>query len=123
MTLDRDVTTGFGPETITIGGVNGLVKPDTSYYFSVHHYSGQKTLYESEAKLSISGIPGLYEMKVSTDPVTYASSSGYWRCFSFKTTSTGAVDPGSVDSSRSQVVDAGPDANASHGGWEKELQK
>ncbi|UJR06908.1 hypothetical protein I4U23_011197 [Adineta vaga] len=47
MTLDCDVTTGFGPETITF-----TLQPNLKYVYAVHRYSPEPKLTQSKAKIT-----------------------------------------------------------------------
>ncbi|CAF0992279.1 unnamed protein product [Adineta ricciae] len=47
MTLDCDVTTGFGPETITF-----TFQPNLKYVYAVHRYSPEPKLTQSKAKVT-----------------------------------------------------------------------
>ena len=48
LNLDVDDTTSYGPETITI-----THQQAGTYYYSIHHYSGEKTIAESGAKIQV----------------------------------------------------------------------
>ncbi len=50
--LDVDDTDSFGPETITITKVNGRFVPGR-YRYSVHHYSGELNIPQSQATVKI----------------------------------------------------------------------
>ena len=48
LNLDTDDTDSYGPETITI-----TQQQAGTYYYSIHHYSGDKTIAESGAKIQV----------------------------------------------------------------------
>eukprot|EP01041_Mallomonas_annulata_P008144 gene8144-16737_t len=71
MSLDVDVTTGFGPETITIpplvnrnSNTSTNTSSNKSYWISVHHYSGEQTLSTSNARIKV--LLGVHGSKVKT---------------------------------------------------------
>ena len=81
ITLDIDVQSGFGPETLTL-----LPKSGVTYCVYVHHYSGEGTLASSGATLSVFGIPGLDTILIPSGAcIDYKgnSESGYWHAFKF----------------------------------------
>jgi hypothetical protein len=77
MKLDVDVQNGFGPETITLTLVHGV-----SYYFYVHHFSGEQSFQTSNAVLRVQGIPGISEISVPSGfeaDVAYGDKCGIWQ--------------------------------------------
>ena len=75
--LDVDVTSGFGPETISF-----KILPNISYWFYVHHYSGDGNLSSSQAKITVYGIEGLNQILVPNGfSVNYEVKKMFWDVF------------------------------------------
>lgn len=73
MHLDVDVTSGFGPETVTID-----VQPTSEYLFAVHNYSDDGPIATSAAKLEVYGRSGL----LASFDVPAAGEGRWWDVFS-----------------------------------------
>ena len=58
--LDRDDTSGYGPETITLNSVDN----NATYKYYIYKYSGTGDLKDSDAKMSIVYDGRLYESEV-----------------------------------------------------------
>ena len=95
-TLDLDDTDGYGPETVTIT-INGNLIADGYFIYSVHNFSGEENLTESEAIVRVYAGNSL----IQTYPVPEGKTGNVWRVFSL--TRNGIVSNGifynsSVDS-------------------------
>ena len=72
--LDRDVTSGKGPETFTLNTLGGR-----NYYYYVHDYSGKGTF--SGATVTVTS-PSLGTLIYSSDTTT--GGGRYWNVFAYK---------------------------------------
>ena len=73
MHLDVDVTTGHGPETVTID-----VQPRSHYLFAVHNYSDDGAICESGARIELYDSSGLLE----AFEVPSVGTGRWWKAFS-----------------------------------------
>lgn len=73
-TLDRDITSGFGPETITIYNTDETVSKRYSYY--IYHYSGTSTLANSQAVVTVNYGGQEYVFNVPS-----GDTQRYWKVF------------------------------------------
>lgn len=74
LNLDVDDTSSYGPETITITD-----QQDGIYYYSIHHYSGQKSIAESGAKIEVYNGSDL--KRVFYAPTTGGEGKYVWEVF------------------------------------------
>lgn len=78
--LDVDVTSGCGPETITLRPKIGV-----KYCFFVHHYSSDGLLSTSGAWLKVYGLRGVDVIRIPGEAsVSYESGHGFWDVFAIE---------------------------------------
>ncbi|MGE3509922.1 MAG: hypothetical protein AB7N65_13670, partial [Vicinamibacterales bacterium] len=86
--LDVDDTSGFGPETITIGQVSGAFIPGTYNYY-VHHYSGTGDFSTSGAIVTVFSL-GSQVAQFRASNAT-GTMSRYWSVCALTISAGGAV--------------------------------
>lgn len=69
ISLDRDVTNGYGPETVTITKIDQLPEDVHHLDYIVHHYSGFKNLVKSQASVYLYNKTGCEIYQVPTGPM------------------------------------------------------
>eukprot|EP00297_Palpitomonas_bilix_P003754 CAMPEP_0113882494 /NCGR_PEP_ID=MMETSP0780_2-20120614/8994_1 /TAXON_ID=652834 /ORGANISM="Palpitomonas bilix" /LENGTH=601 /DNA_ID=CAMNT_0000869531 /DNA_START=687 /DNA_END=2492 /DNA_ORIENTATION=- /assembly_acc=CAM_ASM_000599 len=77
--LDKDVTTGFGPETMT----TGCLRPGITYHYFVHNYAGKGTLSGCRGEVIVTDVYG-----TCCEVIVPSQGEGdYWHVFDIDGTS------------------------------------
>lgn len=90
--LDRDVTTGLGPETVTVFPPSGSSTLRAGVYrYSVHHYSGSSSIPDSNATVNLTVGSTTRQFTPPSSSTTLSAGSTIWTVFDMVVDSTGSV--------------------------------
>lgn len=90
--LDHDVTTGLGPETVTISPPTGSSNLRAGLYrYSVHHFAGASNIASSNATVNLTVGSTTRQFTPPTSTASLPASTTIWTVFEVVVSSTGGI--------------------------------